>query len=93
MALNASDMKAAFQARIYAGLQRVFGPEASEGTNYSPEAQKQWRMMADAISDLAMDLVTQIQTNAQVIPGIQVVGTSVTGGPVTATTVTPGTIE
>jgi hypothetical protein len=92
MPLVASEMKAKFQSRIYSGLQRVFGSEISEGTDYPPEAQKQWRMMADAISDIAMDVVNEITQNAQVNPGQQVV---TNGGPSTQTgsTMSPGTIS
>ena len=85
--LVASEIKAKFESRIYAGLQRVFGSEAAQGKDYSPEAQKQWKMMADAISDIAVDLVNEIQTNATVLPGIAVVTTTGSG-----TTISPGTI-
>jgi predicted nucleic acid-binding Zn ribbon protein len=91
MPLVAQEMKAKFQSRIYDGLQRVFGSEAAQGQNYSPEAQKQWQMMADAISDIAMDIVTELTTNAQVLPGQQVL---TNGSPSTQTgaTITPGQI-
>lgn len=84
-------MKQKLESRIYAGLARVFGPEVGQGTNYPPEAQRQWHMIADAISDIAMDIVTEIQSNAEVVPGQQVV---TNGGPSTQTgaTVSPGKI-
>jgi hypothetical protein len=90
--LVTSDVKAKFQSRIYAGLQRVFGGEAAEGTNYSPEAQKQWQMMADAISDIAMDLVNEIQSNAQVNAGQQVL-VSGSASTQSGSTISPGTIS
>lgn len=93
MPLVAAEMKQKFQSRIYDGLQRVFGSEAAQGENYSPEAQKQWQMLADAISDIAMDIVNEIQTNATVLPGQAVVGTGGgVPGPMTGTTVSPGNI-
>lgn len=91
MPLVASEIKQKFQSRIYAGLQRVFGSEAAEGTNYSPEAERQWQMMADAISDIAMDLVTEIQTNAEVVPG-QAVVTNGSATTQAGTTISPGKI-
>ena len=93
MPLVATAMKAAFEVRIQAGLQRVFSAAASQGQGYDAIAQQQWMMLADAISDIAMDIVIQITTEAQVVPGQQVVG--VGGGipgPVTGATVSPGSI-
>jgi hypothetical protein len=86
-------MKAKFQSRIEAGLQRVFSQAASQGQGYSSIAQQQWMMLADAISDIAMDVVIELTTNAEVVAGQSVVG--VGGGipgPVTGTTVSPGKI-
>lgn len=87
MPLIAPEMKQKFQSRIHDGLKRVFA------TDTDSQADAQWAKMADAISDIAMDIVTEITTNAIVVPGQQVVG--VGGGipgPVTGSTVTPGQI-
>jgi hypothetical protein len=91
MALNSASMKAAFQTRIAAGLSRVFSSEVGLAAGYSAISAAQWAKMADAISDIAMDIVTQIQTEAQVLPGQAVV---TVGSPTTQTgaTTTPGTI-
>ncbi len=80
-------MKAKFQSRIHDGLKRTFGNDTDS------QADAQWAKMADAISDIAMDIVTELTTNAMVVPGQQIVG--VGGGipgPVSGTTVTPGQI-
>lgn len=70
--LQANEMKARLQSRIAAGLQRVFEAEISQGSGYTPIAQDQWNRLADAISDIAIDIVNEIQQNAQVLPGISV---------------------
>jgi hypothetical protein len=92
MALVASEMKAKFQTRIQAGLSRVFSAEVAAAKGYPPVAAADWMKLADAISDIAMDIVMEIQTNAEVIPGQSVV---TVGTPVTQTgaTITPGKIE
>lgn len=91
MPLVGPAMKAKFKDTIKAGLQREFSGEASKGQGYPPVAEEMWTKLADAISDIAMDIVTEIQTNAQVLPGQQVV---TAGSPTTQTgaTVSPGKI-
>lgn len=81
MPLVGPEMKAKFQERIYAGLERVFASDKDSQVN------AQWMKMADAISDIALDLVTEIQTNATVVPG-QTVATATGPG----VTVSPGQI-
>ena len=76
--LNGPEMKARFQSRIQAGLSRVFSAEMSHGKGYPPIAQEQWALLADALSDIAMDIVNEIQTKAEVQVGIQV---ETSGGP------------
>ena len=91
MALVASEMKAKFQTRIAAGLQRVFASEMASATGYAAISQAQWALLADAISDIAMDIVTEITTNAEVVPGQAVV---TLGSPTTqaGSTISPGKI-
>jgi hypothetical protein len=91
MPLVGPEMKAKFQSRIHAGLSRVFSPDVGQGTNYPPIADPMWAKLADAISDIAMDIVDEIQQNAQVVPGQQVI---TNGGPTTQAgqTVSPGKI-
>lgn len=87
MPLVAAEMKQKFQSRIHDGLKRAFGSDTDS------QADAQWAKMADAISDIAMDIVTELTTNAMVLPGQQIVG--VGGGipgPVSGATVTPGQI-
>jgi len=85
-------MKAKFQSRIHDGLRRVFSADVSAGTGYEPIADAQWAKMADAISDLAIDLVNEIQQNAEVLPGIQVTTTDSNGDSGTGATISPGKI-
>jgi hypothetical protein len=91
MPLIAPEMKARFQNTIKAGLQRVYSSDVSQGQGYTPEAQAEWAKLADAISDIAMDIVTELTTNAEVLPGQAVV---TAGSPVAqaGTTVSPGKI-
>jgi len=94
MALNSSEMKARFQSRIHAGLQRVYNSYVAQGKNYPPIADQMWALLADAISDIAMDVVDEIQQNAEVVPGQSVLipATSQPGAPSTGDTVSPGKI-
>jgi len=94
MALNSSAMKAKFKSRIFSGLQRVFQAEVDAAPGYAPIAAASWEKIADAVSDIAMDIVSEMQTNAEVTPGQAVTGTFIgTGsGPVTGTTTSPGHI-
>ena len=78
--LESSVMKALMQARIHAGLKRVYIQYVDQGTNYPPIADEMWELLADAISDIAIDIVNQIQTEAEVVPGIAV---TVTGNATT----------
>lgn len=86
MPLQAAEMKAKFESRIHDGLKRVFSSDTDS------QADAQWAKIADAISDIAMDIVTEITTNATVVPGQQVV---TAGSPTaqTGTTVSPGQIK
>lgn len=77
-------MKSKFQDRIHTGLTRVFGSDAAAGTGYPGIADPFWAKLADAISDIAMDVVNEIQQNAEVVPG-----QSTSDG---ATTTSPGKI-
>ena len=73
MPLNSAEMKNRFKNTIYNGLKRVFAADVAKGKGYSAIADAQWMKMADAISDIGMDIVNEIQTKAQVVPGQQVV--------------------
>ncbi len=87
MPLEASSMKAKFKDRIFQSLKREFQSEISKGTGFQPEAEKMLLKIASAVSDIAMDIVQELQTNAQVAPG-QAVVTSMGPG----STVSPGRI-
>ena len=88
MPLIASEMKAKFKSRIHAGLKRVFASDTDS------QVDAQWTKIADAISDIAMDIVTEITTKAQVNPGQSVTGVGGgVPGPMSGSTVSPGTIS
>lgn len=87
MPLQGPHIKAKFAATIHAGLKREFGASAAKGEGYPPVADEFWLHLANAISDIAMDIVDEIHSNAQVAPGQQVV---TTGGP--GSTASPGKI-
>lgn len=91
MPLVAAAMKAKMQTRIHQGLKRTFSPAVNQGKDYSGIAEEFWEKLADAISDIAMDVVSEIQQNAEVVPGQQV---TTQGGPTNQAgqTVSPGKI-
>lgn len=94
MPLVAPEMKARFQSRIHAGLARVFSPDVAQGKGYPPIADPFWAKLADAISDIAMDVVDEIHQNADVVPGQQVLipATNAPGAPSAGQTISPGKI-
>jgi len=93
MPLIAPAIKAKFKDTIHSGLKREFSAAAGKGDGFPPVADEFWMKLADAISDIAMDLVTEMTTNAMVVPGQQVVGVGGgVPGPVTGSTVSPGKI-
>lgn len=91
MPLQGSAIKARFMSTIHAGLKREFSKETSQGQGYDPVADEMWKKLADAISDIAVDLVAEIQTNAQVEAGQQVI-TSGSATNQTGSTTSPGRI-
>lgn len=91
MPLVGPAIKSKFQTTIHNGLKREFSAAAAKGQNYPPIADEFWTKLANAISDIAMDIVEEIQSNAQVVPGQQV---TTQGSPTnhTGSTVSPGKI-
>lgn len=87
MALNGKALKAKMSERIFQGMKRVYG-DVSATSGYSPIVEAQWKKLADAISDIAIDIVSDIQDNAEVKPGISV---ATTGSPGAHTGNTTGT--
>jgi hypothetical protein len=87
MAMNPAGLKAKMKMTIYNGLKAGFAAAAAQGTNYTPVADAQWQIMAEAISGIALDIVLEITTKATVLPGIPTAG-----GPTNQTTVAPGKI-
>ncbi len=91
MPLVAPAMKAKFKKSIEAGLAKNF-PEVAGTAEYGGVSKEMWTKIADAISDIAMDIVEEITTNAEVVAGIAV---ATTGGPAaqTGATIAPGKIK
>jgi len=87
MPLVGSALKAKMSERIFQGLKREFA-DVSATAGYSPVAEEHWKKLADAISDAALDIVTDIQTNAIVMPGIPLVAGAFGGS-----TIGPGKIS
>jgi hypothetical protein len=93
MPLIAPAIKSKFKQRIYDGFKKNFGGAASKGEGYSSTADEFWMKIADAISDIAIDMVEEITTNAMVMPGQSVVGAGGgVPGPMSGSTVSPGKI-
>lgn len=78
------ELKAKMSASIYNGLKRNFSAAAGQASGYPAISEAQWLMLADAISDVALDIVLEIVTNAEVTAGIP----TPIGGP----TIAPGKI-
>lgn len=78
--MNPTALKAKFKDTIYNGLKAQFTSSASQGQGYTPIADAQWELVAEAISGIAVDIVTEITTNAEVPPGI-----ATPAGPTTGT--------
>lgn len=88
MPMQPAALKAKIKATIHDGLKAQFGGDAAKGANYSAIADAQWEKMAEAISGIAIDIVTEIVSNAQVLPGIPTAGS-----PTNQVTVAPGMIS
>ena len=88
MPMQPSALKAKMKETIYNGLKSQFGSDAGKADGYDPVADANWNKMAEAISAIAADIITEITTNAQVNPGIPTAG-----GPAAQATVAPGTIS
>lgn len=88
MPMQPAALKSKMKETIYNGLKAQFGGAAGQGEQYSPIADEQWQKMAEAISGIAADIVMEIVSNAQVMPGIPTAG-----GPTNQSTVAPGKIS
>lgn len=84
MPMDPSGLKSKIKARVHDGLKAQFGSAVGLGASYPPIADVYWEKLAEAISGIAADIVTEITTNAEVKEGIP----TKEGGP----TVAPGKI-
>lgn len=87
MAMKPNDLKEKFKQTIINGLKAQFGGSIPQGG----DAQENWAKMAEAISGIAADIVAEITSNAEVVPGVTV---STVGSPMAQTgpTTAPGKI-
>lgn len=69
--LDKQKLKAAMKKSIKAGLERNFS-SVSSTSGYAGVSSEQWEKIADAVSDIALDIVDTLQMDAQVMPGIPV---------------------
>lgn len=88
MPMQPAALKSKMKETIYNGLKKQFNSDVAKGINYPPEAEAMWQKLAEAISDVAADIIMEIQQNAEVLPGIPTVG-----GPAAQVTVAPGKIN
>lgn len=70
MALDRASLRQKYVKSIYNGLKREFG-EVQSVPGYGPVADSYWHKLAEAIADIAFDIVDDIQQKAEVQPGIQ----------------------
>lgn len=92
--MDPAGLKSKMKERIYNGLKTQFGSAAGQGQGYTPIADAHWEKLAESISGIAIDIVMEITQNAQVAPGIGVVGVGGgVPGPVSGSTITPGVIS
>lgn len=80
MALNGPALKAKMALSIKAGLKRNFS-DVSSTAGYAGISEAQWIKIADAVSDIALDIVLALTTQAQVAPGIPTVAGGTTTAP------------
>ena len=99
MSMNGATLQAAAQTRIYNSLSAIFGPTIP--SNATPDQitaiHQNWTNLAQAISQMALDIVSHIQTNATVSTTLAsnvVSGVTVgTGNGAVANTAATGTVS
>lgn len=88
MPLVGAAVKAKFKKTIFDGLKAAFG-----GPNAPKDAEESWMKIAEAVSGIGVDIVSELQTNAQIAPGIPIAGVGGgVPGPVSGATTGPGKI-
>jgi hypothetical protein len=87
MPLVGPALKSKFKSTIMSGLKREFA-----GTG-DPPFDPSWEKIAAAVADIASDIVDALHNDAQVAPGIPVVGAGGgIPGPMSGATTAPGKI-
>ena len=80
MALDAEKLKGELKERIHSALMREF-PEVTAVPGYQGQVDAYWVKLAAAISDVAIDIVNDIQNDAEVMAGIATSDLAVTIAP------------
>lgn len=89
MPLVAVKLKNKMKDTLEKSLKAKFAKEAKD----NDKASEMWTKMAEAISEIAVDIVSAIQQDAEVAPGIQVIinpGIPTAGSPAAQVTTAPG---
>jgi hypothetical protein len=93
MPMMPDDLEKKMKQTVFNELKKQFLPAASKGQNYGPIATEHLEKIATAVSKIAKDIVMEITKNAEVTPGIQVVGSGGgVPGPMSGATVSTGKI-
>lgn len=86
--LDKDKLKSDIKKRVYNSMKKAMQPSVSAGKGYEETANSFMMKIADAMSDMAMDIVDAITKDAEVQPGI---GVSTSGG--SGATTSPGKIQ
>lgn len=89
MPLVAVKLKNKMKDTLEKSLKAKFAKDAKD----NDKASEMWGKMAEAISEIAVDIVSAIQQDAEVAPGIQVIinpGIPTAGSPAAQVTTAPG---
>lgn len=90
MPLVAAKLKNTMKETLEKSLKAKFTKDAKD----NDKAGEMWTKMAEAISEIAVDIVSALQQDAEVAPGIPLTvnpGIPTAGSPAAQTTVGPGT--
>jgi len=80
MSLSKDKLKGDIKTRVFNSLKANF-TEVSGTKGYDPIVLGWWDKLAEAVSDIAIDIVDNIQSDAEVQPGIMTANMDVTSSP------------
>jgi len=76
--MQGSALQAKLEKNIFSGLKKEFASVAAPH-GFDGDAAKFWEKLSKAIAPIAVDIVEHIQQNAQVLPGIPLIGGAIPG--------------